>query len=75
MIYQKMSVNPDFLEKAYFEFSNDGDDIKVFIKYNGMSCYLPFITDLNSYPKGSISKDENIELHKLHLIKVTNKAK
>ena len=75
MIYQKMSVNPDFLEKAYFEFSNDGDDIKVFIKYNGMSCYLPFITDLNSYPKGSISKDENVELHKLHLIKITNKAK
>lgn len=75
MIYQKMSVNPDFLEKAYFEFSNDGDDIKVFIKYNGMSCYLPFITDLNNYPKGSLSKDENIELHKLHLIKVTNKAK
>lgn len=75
MIYQKMSVNPDFLEKAYFEFSNDGDDIKVFIRYNGLSCYLPFITDLNNYPKGSLSKDENIELHKLHLIKVTNKAK
>lgn len=75
MIYQKMSVNPDFLEKAYFEFSNDSDDIKVFIRYNGLSCYLPFITDLNNYPKGSLSKDENIELHKLHLIKVTNKAK
>lgn len=75
MIYQKMSVNPDFLEKAYFEFSNDGDDIKVFIRYNGLSCYLPFITDLNNYPKGSLSKDENVELHKLHLIKVTNRAK
>lgn len=69
MIYQKMSTKPDFLEKAEFQFYEDGDDVKVFIKYEGLSCYLPFITDLNSYPEGSLTPEQ------IHEIKLTNRAK
>lgn len=71
MIYQEISQKPDFLEKATFSFSvsKDGDDIMLFIKYGDKSCYLPFITDLSSYPAGSISQED------IALIETSNKAK
>lgn len=68
MIFQKMSIRPDFLDNITYFFEDFGDDVKVCIKYKNPTtdkeefCYLPFLTDINSYPPGALSKAQVREI-------------
>ena len=58
-----MSVRPDFLDNITYFFEDFGDDVRVCIKYKNPTtnkeefCYLPFLTNLDNYPEGTLSKE------------------